>query len=250
MSTSTDANPKLSTVRALLAKAEDAATPEAEAELARVRAFEMMAKYGIEMAMLSEEQPGRDVPTDRQIVLDNPWAMERVRLINQITLALGCQLIHLGRDGAGPARRVHIFGHQSDLDRIELLYTSLLLQMHSGLAAQPVPVGTSGVRAWRRSWLLGFIHRVGKRIEEAENEARAAAQNEITATGRSTALVLADRKAVVEAKYRSAYPRARTGRTTTMTGSGFGDGWAAGGRADIGGGSPRIGARTARSIAA
>ncbi|PWS48173.1 hypothetical protein DLE01_28260, partial [Streptomyces sp. FT05W] len=36
---------KLETIRALLAKAEDPRTPEAEAELARKRAFEMMAKY-------------------------------------------------------------------------------------------------------------------------------------------------------------------------------------------------------------
>ncbi|MFD7429674.1 DUF2786 domain-containing protein [Streptomyces sp. NPDC059818] len=137
---------KLETIRALLAKAEDSRTPEAEAELARKRAFEMMAKYGVEQAMLNDANPASDAPTDRKIVLDNPWAMERVRLINRIALALGCELIHLGRDGSGPARRVHIFGYASDLQRVELLYTSLLLQMNSGLAAQSVPPG-QGARA-------------------------------------------------------------------------------------------------------
>ncbi|MEW1721649.1 DUF2786 domain-containing protein [Streptomyces sp. NPDC093109] len=225
---------KLETIRALLAKAEDTRTPEAEAELARKRAFEMMAKYGVEQAMLSDGDPSSDAPGDRQIVLDNPWAMERVRLINRIALALGCQLIHLGRDGDGPARRVHIFGYESDLQRVELLYTSLLLQMNGGLAAQGVPV-RSGVRAWRRSWLLGFINRVGDRIEEAERGAREQARTETAVTGRSAALVLADRKAVVERTYRQAYPRARSGGRTTMTGNGYGAGWAAGSRADIGG---------------
>ncbi|MFH9295819.1 DUF2786 domain-containing protein [Streptomyces sp. NPDC017520] len=243
----TKAPAKLETIRALLAKAEDPRTPEAEAELARKRAFEMMAKYGVEQAMLNDANPASDAPTDRKIVLDNPWAMERVRLINRIALALGCELIHLGRDGSGPARRVHIFGYASDLQRVELLYTSLLLQMNSGLAAQSVPPG-QGARAWRRSWLLGFINRVGDRIEEAERGARDEARGETTATGRSAALVLADRKAVVSRSYQQAYPRARKGGTTTMTGNGYGAGWTAGSRADIGG--KRIGRTMAGSIAA
>ncbi|MGW7292879.1 DUF2786 domain-containing protein [Streptomyces xiamenensis] len=238
---------KLETIRALLAKAEDHRTPESEAELARKRAFEMMAKYGVEQAMLNDANPASDAPADRRIILDNPWAMERVRLINRIALALGCQLIHLGRDGSGPSRQVHIFGYASDLHRVELLYTSLLLQMNSGLAAQSVPPGQRA-RAWRRSWLLGFINRVGDRIEEAERGAREEVRHETTATGRSAALVLADRKAVVERNYQQAYPRARNGGRTTMTGTGYGAGWAAGARADIGG--KRIGRTMAGSIAA
>ena len=243
----TKAPAKLETIRALLAKAEDPRTPEAEAELARKRAFEMMAKYGVEQAMLNDANPSSDAPADRKIVLDNPWAMERVRLINRIALALGCQLIHLGRDGSGPSRRVHIFGYASDLQRVELLYTSLLLQMNSGLAAQSVPRG-QGARAWRRSWLLGFISRVGDRIQQAERGAREEASAETTATGRSAALVLADRKAVVERAYQQAYPRARKSGNTTMAGNGYGAGWAAGSRADIGG--KRIGRAAAGSIGA
>ncbi len=243
----TKTHAKLETIRSLLAKAEDPRTPEAEAELARKRAFEMMAKYGVEQAMLNDADSASDAPTDRQIVLDNPWAMERVRLINHIALALGCKVIHLGRDGSGPARRVHIFGYASDLERVEVLYTSLLLQMNSGLAAQSVPAG-QGARAWRRSWLLGFIGRVGSRIEEAERGAREEATGQTSATGRSAALVLADRKAVVSRNYQQAYPRSRKGGSTTMTGNGYGAGWVAGSRADIGG--KRIGRTSAGSIAA
>ncbi|MFD6417041.1 DUF2786 domain-containing protein [Streptomyces sp. NPDC060194] len=242
----TQTSAKLETIRALLAKAEDPRAPEAEAELARKRAFEMMAKYGVEQAMVGDANPSGDVPTDRKIVLDNPWAMERVRLIHRIATALGCEMIHLGRNGDGPARSVHVFGYESDLQRVELLYTSLLLQMNGGLAAQTVPPG-QGARAWRRSWLLGFVNRVGDRIEEAERGAREAARGATTATGRSAALVLADRKAVVSRNYHQAYPRSRKSGSTTVTGNGYGAGWSAGGRADIGG--KRIG-RTARSITA
>ncbi len=238
-------NPKLATIRALLARAEHPTTPEAEAEQCRQKAFALMAKYGIEQAMVEAEAKTKDEPTDRQIVIDAPWAMERVQLINRISLALGCKLIHLGPAGNGPARRVHIFGHRSDLERVELLYTSLLLQMTGSLAAQHVPYGQSP-RAWRRSWLLGFVSRVGGRMDEAEKGAQEEAKNETTTTGRSSALVLADRRTAVENRYTAAYPNARKGRRTTMRGTGYGDGWAAGGRADIGG--RRIGRSSAGAI--
>lgn len=238
---------KLGTIRALLAKAEDSAAPEGEAELARLRAFEMMAKYGIEQALLSDGDVTVDALADRKIVLGDPWAMERVRLMHKVAVGLDCKLIHLGRDGQSPRRRVHIFGYASDLERIEMLYTSLNLQMLGGAGAQYVPYG-QGARAWRRSWMLGFIDRVGKRIKEAEAKARGEASAETSAAGRSTALVLADRADVVERSYRQAYPRARKGGRTTVSGNGYGDGWAAGGRADIGG--RRIGGQAAGRIAA
>ncbi|MFE4635493.1 DUF2786 domain-containing protein [Streptomyces sp. NPDC056773] len=232
---------KLSTIRALLAKAEDPATPESEAELARVRAFEMMAKYGIEQALLSDGDTTADALADKKITLDDPWAMERVRLMHVVANALDCKLIHLGKEGRSPRRRVHVFGYASSLERVEMLYTSLTLQMLGGVGAQYVPYG-QGARAWRRSWMLGFIDRVGNRIAAAEANARGEASAETSAAGRSTALVLADRADVVERSYRQAYPRARRGGRTTVSGNGYGDGWTAGGRADIGG--RRIGGQT------
>ncbi|GAA2875154.1 DUF2786 domain-containing protein [Streptomyces mexicanus] len=244
--TTPQTDPMLAKIRAILAKAEATGYP-AEAEALTAKAAELMAKYGIEQAMLHDGNATGDAPTDRKVVIENPWAMERVHLINRIALAMGCQLIHLGRVGGGPARQVHIFGHESDIQRVELLYTSLLLQMGSSLARQAVPYG-QGARAWRRSWLLGYISRVGDRIEEAERRARVDASNETTAAGRSAALVLADRKAVVERNFRAAYPRIRRGRSTTMSGNGYGAGWAAGGRADIGG--RRVGRAATRSLTA
>ncbi|MDI5970095.1 hypothetical protein POF50_012215 [Streptomyces sp. SL13] len=117
--------------------------------------------------------------------------------------------------------------------------------MNSGPAAQPVPLG-HGARAWRRSWLLGFVGRVGDRVEQAERDAHEEAGAETTVTGRGAAVVLADRRAVVERNYRLAYPRCRNGGPTTMAGDGYGSGWVAGSRADIGG--RRIGRAAAGAI--
>ncbi|MGW1123896.1 DUF2786 domain-containing protein [Streptomyces sp. NPDC002526] len=237
---------KLDTIRALLAKAEDPRTPESEAELARKRAFEMMAKYGVEEAMVSDGQPSRDAVTARYINLPNPWSMSRVRLICFIAQNVGCKAVYMGVQGG--VRRVHIIGHESDIQRAEVLYASLLIQMLGGLNAQVVPYGVRSARAWRNSWTIGFIERVVQRIKAIERATRAAASEETSATGRSGDLVLADRDAMVEAAYRKEHPDVTTSRGS-YSGSGYSDGAAAGNRADIGG-TRRIGAQTAGALAA
>ncbi|MFC7928617.1 DUF2786 domain-containing protein [Streptomyces cinereoruber] len=247
MTTQADANPKLATIRALLAKAEDPATPEAEAELARTRAMEMVAKYGVDEALLSDGQPSRDEITDKSFDLPNPWSMSRVRLMCFIAKAVGCQAVHMGPSANG-GRRVHVVGYESDVQRAEILYTSLLLQMLNGLNRQTVPYGVRSAKAWRNSWQLGFIVRVTERLEAIEKAARAAASAETSATGRSGELVLADRDAMVRAAYRKAHPNVRKQRGS-FSGTGYGDGVAAGNRADIGG-ARRIGVRSAGSLVA
>ncbi|MER7025474.1 MULTISPECIES: DUF2786 domain-containing protein [Streptomyces] len=241
-------NPKLATIQALLARAEDPATPEAEAELARTRAMEMMAKYGVDEALLSDGQPSRDAITDRYIDLPNPWSMSRVRLMCFIAGAVGCRAVHLGVHGAGGRRRVHVIGYESDVQRAEILYVSLVLQMLGGLNKQIVPFGVRSARAWRNSWTIGFIERVIERLEAIEEAARAAAGGDTSATGRSGELVLADRDAVVQAAYRQEHPNACKSRGS-YSGSGYGDGAAAGDRADIGG-TRRIGVRAAGTLTA
>ncbi|MEU2086739.1 DUF2786 domain-containing protein [Streptomyces albus] len=234
-------DPKLSKIRALLANAEDpAVTPEA-ADNYRARAYDLMAKYGIEQAQLAEEQPARDQVTDKEINIDNPWAMERMRLLGQIASALRCTLVQSRRPDGKPGRWVHIFGYESDLHRVEILYTSLLLQMTKELNAAPVPPGV-GVRAWRRSWLLGFLSKVGQRLRAAEDFAR---DQTPQIGGRSTALVLADRSQAAERAKRAKYPRVRKTKTT-YSGSGFGEGVAAGARADIG--NSRVGGHAREAI--
>jgi hypothetical protein len=125
-----------------------------------------------------------------------------------------------------------VFGYSSDLERADILYTSLLLQMARGLAAAAVPAGVRSVRAWRRSWLLGFVTAVIARVKTAEDRAASRAEGE-TKQGPSTALVLADRAVVIRRQLEQAYPVTRRTRIT-YSGRGYSDGYAQGQRADIG----------------
>ena len=164
----TSKNPLLERVRKLLAKAEAQGVTPAEAEALTAKAAELMARYGIDRALLAAQQPDTDHPADRKIDVGNPWARVQAHLLCGLASAMRCQCVILPR--SGPGTRIHIFGFSSDIERAEVLYTSLLVQMWQGLAATDVPAWTRSVRAWRRSWLLGFHvrgHRPGPRRRAA-----------------------------------------------------------------------------------
>ena len=126
----------LDRVRKLLAQAEDDAVTPAEAQAFTAKAAELMAKYGIDRALLAADQPETDQAANRVLDIANPWAREKAHLLCGLASALRCQAILLGSDR--PGSRVHIFGFGSDIERTDLLYTSVLIQMAHGLAgAQP-----------------------------------------------------------------------------------------------------------------
>jgi hypothetical protein len=107
--------PLLDRVRKLLAKAEaDGVTP-AEAEALTAKAAELMARYGIDRALLAATQPETDKPADQIIDVDNPWAQVKAHLLTGIAAALRCQCVLLPR--RDPGTRVHVFGYSSDLER-------------------------------------------------------------------------------------------------------------------------------------
>ena len=107
--------------------------------------------------------------------------------------------------------------------------------MWQGLTAADVPAGVRSVRAWRRSWLLGFTSAVIARVRAAEQRAAVQAGQQHTGSGPGTALVLADRSRIIEAELGRAYPVTRKSRMT-YSGNGYGAGYAHGQQADLGSG--------------
>ncbi|HWG65702.1 MAG TPA: DUF2786 domain-containing protein [Streptosporangiaceae bacterium] len=234
----------LARVRKLLAKAEgDGVTPE-EAQALTAKAAELMAKYGIDRALLAARRPETDRPSDRVLDIANPWARVQAHMLCGIASAMRCHCVILPRPN--PGERIHVFGFASDIERAEVLYTSLLVQMWQGLTAAQVPGWSRNPRAWRRSWLLGFTSAVVSRVRAAEHEAVSEATSD-TVSGQSTALVLADRRQVIKRHIEQAYPITRKTRLT-YTGSGYGAGYQEGQRADIG--SARLRRPQERALAA
>src|ERR1700746_3513541 len=166
----------LDRVRNLLAKAEAEGVTPPEAEALTAKAAELMARYGIDRARLAASRPETDRPGSRIIDVANPCAQGRAHLLAGLPGAMRCQCVLLST--TKPGARIHVFGYASDLERTDILYTSLLLQMARGLAVAVVPPGGCSAGAWRRSGLLGFVTAVITRVRSAEDRAAASAEGE------------------------------------------------------------------------
>jgi hypothetical protein len=237
----TENDPILAKVRKLLALAEDPSATPHEASTYTAKAADLIAAYGIDQALLAASDPAADPVGDRVIGLDAPYAADKCDLLSTIAICLRCRCVRrTGYSARGKELSVHLFGHASDLERTEILFTSLLLQSASGLFRTPVPAFEHAA-AFRRSWLAGFTSAVGRRLAAAEMQAAEAAEERFRAPGRTSALVLADRSVAVDAAMSDAYPSLSTTRPRSLSGSGGAHGRAAGQRADLGGRRVRAG---------
>lgn len=222
---------KLDTIRKLLAKAEGAATP-AEAEAYTAKAVELMARHGIDEAMAAAAEPGRDGIGAVRVPMDDPYSAAKSRLLGWVASAFGCRCVLHGAWG-GKVEAVTVFGHASDRERVELIYTSLLLQATTQVVRLRPPRPGESVAAYRRSWLHGFAVEVHRRLTAAEAGAAEEASR-VDPSGPSPALVLADRRSRVDEAYAEAFPVLGRARRSTLSGSGYGAGTRAGSRADLG----------------
>lgn len=224
----------LEKVRKLLAKAEDPACTREEAEALTAKAAELIGKYGIDQALLAAADGRRPQTVGNRLVeLHPPYLREKAHLLHVVAGSLRCRSVrlqHRTRDGLRIS--MHLFGFESDVAGVELLFASLLVQAARGVLVEPVPPGEQ-VAAWRRSWLIGFSSAVAHRFAEADRRNRAAAPDQP-----GMALVLADRGRAVDVAVDEQYPDLRMARPRRLTGGGFDAGNAAGQRADLG--SPRV----------
>ena len=160
---------KLNQVRALLAKAEAEGCTREEAEALTAKAAELMAKYGIERAMLAAEDPRSDELADFQFDVEGAYTDATATLIHGIAKAFRCQTIQLSGTRGG---RMHIFGFKSDLERVEIMFTSLDLQMVNALL-HDVPDGTANIDSVSRGYCFAYASAVVARLQERERVAAA-----------------------------------------------------------------------------
>ncbi|MFG2923914.1 DUF2786 domain-containing protein [Streptomyces sp. NPDC048305] len=239
-------NPKLATIKALLAKAEDPAASPEEAEAYFAKAADLMAKHGIEQAMLAETKPDTDKLASRTFDVKGKYIPDRSALLFAITHALGAQNVYwrLHDWETGKAyRSIKVYAHESTLDRVEMLFTSLQLQLLNGLKHTRPQYGES-TTAYRKSWMAGFAASVRKRLAQAEEVALRENVQETGAVGAE--LVLVKREAAVEQYFKRAHPKVKSAPRRRLSGSGWLDGKAAGDRADLG--QVRVGNARAKAL--
>jgi Protein of unknown function (DUF2786) len=217
---------RLDRIRKLLAMAEDPAATPAEAEAFTARATELISKWGLEDAIAEAAAEDRPQVTEKFLTMEGAYQNDKAYLLFRVARGLGVKTVQQAKSRATRGGvKVHVFGMPNDLARVELLFTSLLVQAAQGVAvAMPNP--WENVKAYRRSWLLGFAEAIGDRLDaQRARDAREA--------GVGTDLVLFDRSKLVDQAVSKFYPSTRTARIS-RSGSGRYAGAAAGRRANLG----------------
>jgi len=220
-------------IRALLAKAEGAST-EAEAEAYSEKAEELMAKYGIDLAMARDASSITEQRIQFQVdFTDLEYGHRKAALLRGIATAYGCYTVrHSDGWNSKKISFVNVFGFKGDIDLTLMLWRSLLVQAERALAQADIPVWEHK-KAFRTSWWQGFSDRIYLRLLDIKKAAVTEAA--VTDTGKSTALVLRDQAALTKEFAEKQYPGGLVMiHNRASQGSGRGQGRRAADRADLG----------------
>lgn len=201
-------------VRGLLAKAEDTDFPE-EAEALTAKAIELMAEHGINRRMLDAKYKVERIMKRHYITVTGAYMPQLRTLLGQLATAMGVYCTYnvdpamqkqyrddyrewlygggYGKKPIAPPRNyVSLYGFDTDIERVEMLFTSLSLQSVVALKKTVKPDWFSGTtRSWKTSYFTGWVYRVAQRVKEAE-------QGAVEEVESSTALVLVNPYAQAE----------------------------------------------------
>jgi hypothetical protein len=134
----------------------------------------------------------------RRIWIDAPYVFPKAMLVDAVAGANRCRSVVSEAIGFAT-----VIGTSRDLEAVELLATSLLVQASRAMLASGHG-GSSGARtsAFRRAFLVAYAIRIGERLAAVTEQA-------MEATGRSQALVpvLRDHAERVEAARQEMFPR-------------------------------------------
>jgi len=239
-------------VRALLAKAESTEFAE-EAAALTAKANQLMATHAISAAMAeADSNSARGQVINVQIIIEAPYGKEKLRLLAAVAAPNRCRTV-MGIGGealqemmANPDTQKQldeagaiatVFGYQSDIEIVQLLYTSLLVQAVSTMFGHGTVVDTEGVnrtRSFRHSFLVGFASTVTERLAEANQEAVEEAQKADGVTTGAVVPLLAARQEQVDQAMADMFPNLGRMRTTVSNHAGLAAGESAGALADIG----------------
>ncbi|NMO91976.1 DUF2786 domain-containing protein [Actinomycetospora sp. TBRC 11914] len=206
----------LARVRGLLAKAESTSFPE-EAEALSAKAQELMARHALERAVVDPAPRGGAASASvRRLWLDAPYTSAKSSLVHQVAGANRCRAVSLAA-----LDLVTVIGWPTDLDTVELLVTSLLVQAGRAMAAEGSRgsrTGGSRTRSFRHAFLLSYATRIGERLREAG----ATAQEEAVRESDGALLpVLAARGEAVERTTAELFPTITTKRFSVGNAAGW-----------------------------
>ncbi|MFE5615450.1 DUF2786 domain-containing protein [Streptomyces sp. NPDC056470] len=195
----------LTRVRALLAKAEATGYPE-EAEALTAKAQELMARHSLDEAALASRTPSGDVPGAIRIGVEPPYEQAKAILLDAVATANHCRAVWNEPYGFST-----VVGFEADLDPVELLYTSLLVQGTAAMTraeAEQRAGGRKRTKSFRQSFLLAYANRLGSRLASTSRRVASEAPTLLPA--------LASREVAVTNRADEMFPETRTTRVRAM----------------------------------
>lgn len=231
---------KTSIITKLLAKAERAGT-EAESETFYAKAQELMIKWSIDEQMLaaarSADSGGRVAIGNKRIEFPKSkiWK-NHATLCWAIARACEVKAVLFDYKAAGIKPNMLLVGTETDLQTVEFLYTSMLIQCsreRNRLVPEEVKANESMRGPWFRSFIDSYAFRIETRIRESK---RVVEETAATEYGSSLLPVLANTRTLVEEEMRKLVPRTTTAKASRARTSadGAARGREAADRADIG----------------
>jgi hypothetical protein len=225
----------LARIRALLAKAESTEFPD-EADALTAKAQELITRHAVDVALLDSQHgvSARDQVRSRRLHLDNPYPEAKVRLANAVAEANGIRTVWLERLGM-----LTLVGLPADMDSVELLYTSLLVQSTRAMTTAG-RTGAARTRSpsFRRAFLYSYAVRIGERLAEARESATAA---ESDRTGTDLVPVMRARSQAVDDAVAALFPETYGVQRRSFNASGWYAGRAAADTADLGAHRDQVG---------
>lgn len=183
----------LNRIRGLLAKAESTEFTE-EAETLTAKAQELMTRHSVTATLLAAAAPERDITVHaRRIHVERPYSKQKGLLLTTVGDANHIRTLYNPVDDIAT-----VLGTPADLEKVDLLFTSLLVQATRAMHAERDRGAQSA--AFRRAFLYGFAIRIGQRLTEAEKSATAQAVVDASAEFGDLLPILARRSDAVQAE--------------------------------------------------
>lgn len=216
----------LAKIRALLAKAERTGYPP-EAEALSAKAQELMARHSVDEALLASRTHAKDTPTACRIGVDAPYETAKAVLLDAVAGANRCRAVWNSAFGFST-----VVGFEPDLEVVEVLHTSLLVQATAAMTraeAEQRAGGRKRTKTFRQSFLAAYAHRIGDRLAAVVERVT----GEVGEAG-EVLPVLAARDVAVTGRAEEMFPETVTTRMRGVTdGAGWEEGVAAAQRARL-----------------
>ena len=179
------------------------------------KAQELISRYALDRLMGEGAARDGNAPHVRRLWLDAPYVRAKASLVAAVASANRCRSASADRWGF-----CVVVGGAADLDAVELLVTSLMVQADAAMlrhGRRPGRAGTTRTKSFRQSFLTAYATRIGERLAAASVAAA-------RASGVDLLPVLRSQEARVSEEFDRLVPHT-VGRSARVSN---GEGWVAG----------------------